>query len=132
MNVRPLRWRAFWLVAGILATGYGVYLALRPPAGAPPWFPGGDKVQHALSYVAMGLWYAALFERRHLPRVALGLFTFGVVIEVLQATMPFGRAADWIDLLANGAGIAIAIGLTVALRESWMVSVERLLGAAER
>jgi VanZ family protein len=126
--MRPLRWRAFWLVAGLLGTAYGVYLALRPPGGSPPWFPSGDKLQHTLSYVAMGLWFAALFERRHLLRVALGLFTFGVLVEMMQAAMPYGRAAEWVDLLANSAGIAVAIGLTVALRESWMVVVERLFG----
>jgi VanZ family protein len=125
--VRPLRWRGFWLAAGILGTCYGLYLALRPPGGQPPWFPGSDKVQHGLSYVAMGLWYAALFERRYLLRVALGLFTFGVVVEILQAAMPYGRAAEWVDLLANSAGIVVAIGLTVVFRGSWMAVVERLL-----
>lgn len=130
--MRLLRWRAFWLVAGILGTAVGLYLALRPPGGMPPWFPGSDKLQHGLSYVAMGLWFAALFERHHLLRVALGLFAFGLAVEFLQAAMPFGRAAEWIDVLANGAGIAVAIGLTAALRESWMVSVERLVAGAER
>jgi VanZ family protein len=129
--MRPLRWRTFWLVAGLIGTGFGLYLALRPPGAATPWFPGSDKLEHALSYLAMGLWFAALFERRHLTRVALGLISFGVLVEILQAALPYGRAAEWSDLLANGIGIAVAVLLTSALRESWMFSLERLLLGAE-
>ncbi len=129
--MRALRWRAFWLVAGLVGTGCGLYLALRPPGAASAWFPGSDKLEHALSYLAMGLWFAALFERQYLARVALGLFLFGVLVEILQSVMPYGRAAEWVDLLANGIGIALAIGVTASLRESWMHSIERLLRAAE-
>lgn len=129
--MRALRWRAFWLVAGLVGTGCGLYLALRPSGAASAWFPGSDKLAHALSYLAMGLWFAALFERQYLTCVALGLFLFSVFVEILQSVMPYGRAAEWADLLANGIGIALAIGVTASLRESWMHSIERLLRAAE-
>ncbi len=127
MTVRPLRWRLLWLLAGLAGTAYGTFLALRPPGATPSWFPADDTLQHGLSYVAMGLWFAALFERRHLLRVALGLFAFGVSIEILQAAMNIGRAAQWVDVLANGIGIAIAVGVTRSVSESWMVSIERWL-----
>lgn len=127
MIVRPLRWRALWLWIGLVGTAYGVYLALRPSSPLPPWFPGSDKLQHAASYIALGLWFAALFERRYLLRVALGLFTLGLLVEWLQASMPYGREAEWLDIVANGAGIAVAVALSAALRESWMTSIERLI-----
>ncbi len=89
-----------------------------------------DKVQHALSYVAMGLWFGAMYELRHLWRVALGLFLFGVLVELLQWAMPYGRSADAADLLANSIGIAVAVLGTRRLGSSWMARVERVLGVA--
>ena len=43
-------------------------------------------------------------------RWAVGVFAlgFGAVIEVLQATMGFGRDGDWHDLVADSVGIAMA------------------------
>lgn len=114
----------FWLAAGLLATLLGAYLALSPPTQLLP-ASLGDKLQHALSYVAMGLWFGALYERRHLPRVALALFCFGLAIEGLQALMPFGRAAEWLDVAANTSGIMIAMVLTRWLEPSWMQRLER-------
>jgi VanZ family protein len=114
----------FWLAAGLLATLVGAYLALRPPTQFLP-MSLGDKLQHAFSYVAMGIWFGALYQRRHLLRVALALFGFGLLIEGLQAAMPFGRAAEWSDVVANTSGILIAMLLTRWLEPSWMQRVER-------
>jgi VanZ family protein len=119
-----LRWGTLWLAAGLLATLLGAYVALRPPVQLLP-ASFGDKLQHALSYVAMGLWFGALYQRRHLPRVALALFGFGLAIEGLQGIMPFGRAAEWRDVAANTSGIAIAMLLTRWLEPSWMQRLER-------
>jgi VanZ family protein len=127
--VRPLRWGSLWLAAGIAATLVGAYLALRPPTQLLP-ASIGDKLQHALSYVAMGLWFGALFQRRHLVRVALALFGFGLVIEGLQAVLPYGRMAEWPDVVANSSGILIAMLLTWVFEPSWMQRLERWVGRA--
>lgn len=126
--MRALRWRIFWLLAGIAGTLLGLYLALRPPGGGPSFFPLDDKIQHALSYVAMGLWFGALYELRHQWRVALSLFLFGVLVECLQWAMALGRSADVADLGANTLGIAVAAAGTRWLGSSWMARVERLFG----
>lgn len=122
--MRPLRWGGLWLGAGIAATLLGAFLALRPPTQFLP-ASIGDKLLHALSYVAMGLWFGALFQRQHLVRVALALFGFGLLIEALQAAMPFGRSADWRDVVANSAGIGMALLLTRLIEPSWMQRLER-------
>jgi VanZ family protein len=127
--VRPLRWGSLWLAVGIAATLLGAYLALRPP-GEQLSAAINDKLQHALSYVAMGLWFGALFRRSHLARVALGLFAFGLLIEALQAMMPYGRAAEWADVLANASGILVAMLLTRLFEPSWMQRLERWVGRA--
>ncbi len=42
---------------------------------------------------------------------ALISITFGIIIEVLQDTMTVSRALDVYDILANTAGVLLAIGL---------------------
>lgn len=128
--MRALRWKTFWLLAGIAGTLVGLYLALRPSGQGPGWYPYSDKVQHSVSYVAMALWFGALYELRLQWRVAVVLFLFGVLVEVLQWAMPYGRTADAGDLLANSIGIGLGLLATRALGASWMARVERLLGVA--
>ena len=117
----------WWVLAGIFGTLFGMYLALRPVAPSPV---GGDKVLHLFSYVAMSIWFAAVYERRNAWRVGLGLITFSAFIELLQFLMPFGRLAEWGDMAANGIGILIGLALSALLKQSWMQQVERLLRRA--
>ena len=91
---------------------------------------GGDKVMHLSSYVAMSIWFAALYERRHAWRVGIALFAFSGLIEVLQYLMPYGRAAEWGDMAANGLGILIGLAVSALLTTSWMQQVEKLLRRA--
>lgn len=128
--MRALRWKTFWLLAGIAGTLVGLYLALRPPGGGLGWFDVSDKIEHGVSYVAMGLWFGALYEQRLQWRVAAALFAFGVVVEFLQWGMGMGRDADVADVAANTVGILVALLGTRLLGTSWMARVERLLGVA--
>ena len=122
--MRDLRWGTWWVLAGIAGTVFGMYLALRPVGPSPM---GGDKMMHLLSYVAMSIWFAAVYERRHAWRVGLALIAFSAFIELLQFLMPFGRAAEWGDMAANGAGILIGLAVSAWLKRSWMQQVEHLL-----
>ncbi len=125
--MRDLRWGTWWVLIGIAATVVGMYLALRPVG---PSMPGGDKAMHLWSYVAMSLWFAAIYERRHAWRVGVVLIVFSGLIEVLQYLMPYGRAAEWGDMAANGLGILIGLGVSALLATSWMQRVEKLLRRA--
>ena len=125
--MRDLRWGTAWLLCGIIATCLGIYMALRPLGPSPE---GGDKAMHFWSYVAMSLWFAAIYERRHAWRVGLALFAFSGMIEVLQYLIPTGRSAEWGDMAANGLGILIGLAVSALLTTSWMQQVEKLLRRA--
>lgn len=97
----------------------------RPPQPLLAW----DKFQHAGSY-ALLTFLAARFFRLWPPAsrfpwsiaVAVAVL-FGGVIEALQGLLTLSRKADWLDLLANGAGAAVAAFLSrVAGRCGWKVS----------
>jgi VanZ family protein len=87
----------------------GIAWAMRPLAqgqGPENWFPSADKVHHLW-------WFAFLFGlgwRAHLRpmwALALGLFAYGVGMELLQGLTP-SRSASLTDVLADSAGIALA------------------------
>jgi len=106
----PLRLAAFFGAVGVL-----LWLSLAPASALPPvtfW----DKAEHALAYLALAGLGLACFPRRA-GVLTLGLLVLGVVIEVLQANMGFGRQGDWRDAVADGLGTAAALGL-FALRRT--------------
>ena len=86
-----------------------LWLALMP-AGSAPSGLGWDKLNHAGAIAAAtGLAYLSLQPRRW---AAAAAFTYGaslgILIEILQATLTTGRAAEWGDVVADliGAGCA--------------------------
>ncbi|MFZ2948669.1 MAG: hypothetical protein WA003_04215 [Desulfuromonadaceae bacterium] len=86
-----------------------LWLALMPAGSAPSGF-GWDKLNHAGAIAAAtGLAYLSF---QPWGRAAAGAFLYGVflgiLIEILQATLTAGRAAEWGDIAADllGAGCA--------------------------
>ena len=78
-------------------------LCLMPPAQHLP-STGWDKTNHALAFAVLALLGLAAYPGRT-ARVLLGLLAFGAAIEVLQSLTGY-RTAAWLDLLADGAGVA--------------------------
>ncbi len=111
-----------------------LWLTLAPhplPGSGLHLFPGADKVVHACMFG--GLFFAACFDRKlwrtkkramhqhltHRPEkryiilsIALNCVAFGGGIELVQGAMDLGRGADWLDFLADAAGVAVAMALT--------------------
>ncbi|WP_172448633.1 VanZ family protein [Caulobacter mirabilis] len=120
MLARPLRIAIFILGCAII-----LWLSLAPSDELPlanVW----DKLKHSAAYAVLTLAGAAAFPR-WIPLVALALFGFGVVVELIQAAMPYGRQGDVRDALANTIGIAVGAGLTLLIRE-WVMVKSRARG----
>ncbi|WP_213956015.1 VanZ family protein [Variovorax sp. dw_954] len=94
------RW-AFWATCLVV-----LVLALVPTV--PPEIPttGWDKSNHMLAFAVLALLGRTAYSRR-LAAVAVGLFLYGGLIEVLQSFTPT-RMAEWGDLFADSLGIASA------------------------
>lgn len=127
--MRELRWRWLWLAVGISLVMLITWLCLRPSSGGDQWFPGADKYQHAAAFLGLGGLSLALVERRLYTAACVALLVFGGAIEVAQYLMPYGRSAEWADLVADGVGIVLAALASLAIRESWLQRIERWLGA---
>lgn len=101
-------WRAVLALLLALIT----WLALTP---APPPEAGllWDKLNHFAAFASLAVAGFMGFQRRWVP-VGLGLLAYGGLIEVLQSFTP-NRAAEWVDLLADGIGIGLGLVLAATL-----------------
>lgn len=86
--------------------------------------PFTDKIVHFLFYLmAMllgGLGSRELYQVRFGPaiilkRLFLGLFSYGILIELLQAILPTGRSPEIWDVVANTLGLIAAFIILIGL-----------------
>ena len=89
-------------------------LALAPDAGAQHFGWGWDKANHAFAFAVLCLLGTVAWPRRTL-RLLAALLAYGVAIELLQS-LTAGRHADWRDMVANAAGLALAWAVASAAR----------------
>lgn len=117
-----------WVLSAVLV-GAVLWLTLASkPLGddAPTFFPGADKIAHALMFGAIA--GAVMFDwqrsiRRRLPAkaiiaVGIGAAAFGATTEWMQDAMHAGRSFEWGDMAADSVGAAIATICALALRQS--------------
>ncbi|WP_350292782.1 VanZ family protein [uncultured Croceitalea sp.] len=83
--------------------------------------PHMDKITHFTFYtvfVVLGYFFlkergkGAFKSQESLLKIIFAAIIYGIFIEALQYAMPFGRAAEFFDVLANSAG-AIFGGLLI-------------------
>jgi VanZ family protein len=108
-SMHALRFSGLWVALGILLVAAVWWLSLtgNPPQMGPA---GSDKAGHMLAYLAQTLWFAWLFPRRRHLLVAALFIAQGVLLEALQWAGGV-RSLEGADMLANGAGAAMAFML---------------------
>ncbi len=114
MNINDASFRAICGFAGLLAALVIVYASLKPPSGGAGLMHL-DKAQHFLAYGVLSALTAITLGASRLL-VPLALIVFGVVLEILQGAMPYGRQPGLADGLANAAGVLAGTGIVLAVR----------------
>jgi len=99
---RPLRVLVFAVCVAVL-----LWLSLAPTRDLPGADLLWDKAEHAIAYVVLMTAGLLLFPR-HPWLLVGGALGLGVAIELLQASMGFGRQGDWRDVVANSLGVLVA------------------------
>jgi hypothetical protein len=120
---RPVRLALYALASAIL-----LLLCVLPPDELPD--PGtGDKPEHAIAWFILTLTGYVLAPNRRwaIPAYALA---FGLFIEVLQATLGFGRHGDWRDFLVDALGVAAGVTGFLAWR-GWRMEAPRRTAATD-
>ena len=111
-----VRIRYVCLGLAIMHTGLFTYFALaRVPLPLPLGPPLRQMILHVVAYgilalLLSGAWLSA--SRKALPMILIGAalasFSYGVLVEALQALLPW-RACAWNDLLYNGLGVFVGV-----------------------
>ncbi len=82
----------------------------HPPPGVDL---GWDKANHASAFATL-MGVAAWAWPRRLRCLPAALLAYGGFIELVQSFIP-GRDGEWLDLLADGVGIALGLLLAILL-----------------
>jgi VanZ family protein len=99
--------RKAWLALGWLWIAVVAYLSLIPYPPESIRFPGVDKLQHALAYGLLMLWFCQVYVRRTQRLFAAALLAaLGVVVEFLQGMTGY-RHFEPGDMVANVAGVLL-------------------------
>ena len=84
-------------------------------------FPNIDKVVHFGMYFSLMM--VLVFENRKIIKgfrnlfiIGLIPFSYGILMEILQATLTVTRTGSVFDALANGAGILVSIFLWLLIK----------------
>lgn len=107
-HVQHARMARAWQAALVLLLAVVLVLALAP---APPQQVnlGWDKLNHLAAFLTLAC-VACLALARARWQIALGLLAYGGLIELLQS-LTATRTAEWADLLADGVGISLGLGM---------------------
>ena len=123
-----LRYAGYWrAIGGLLVTVTLVSSMLPVTDGPSHWLLSNDKVLHAAVFFLLAIWFCGQFERRECWVVGAGLLAFGAIIEIFQL-LTFYRKAEFLDLVADAAGIGAGLAVVIMLGlGGWSLKVERKL-----
>lgn len=133
----PLRYAARWRMAGLFLLAVVLLASMMPMFWLFPerqdfvsWFVHVDKWMHGMAFVVLAVWFAGQYQRRSYWRIALGLLAFGMFIEACQRMVTY-RSADWLDIAADAAGIAVGLAIALAGLGGWSLWVEQRMLAGK-
>ena len=123
----PLRFPRLWLSVGWLAIALAIVVCLAPTDRLPKPPALSDKSEHFLCYLLLSCWFAGIYPRARYWIIAIGLGVMGVLIEIAQGAMGWGRQADAYDVLANCTGVIAGLLLCWWWLGGWAQRVETLV-----
>lgn len=124
--VTDLRYGRLWLVLGWIAVAAALCLSLMPSR----MLEGdtlNDKFEHSAGFALLTLWFCGIYPRSRYWAIALSLLGMGIVIEILQGAMHWGRHEDIRDVWADAGGIVVGVVLSLTLLGNWAQRIEALV-----
>jgi VanZ family protein len=101
--------RRIWLTLGGIWVATVVYLSLASHPPEPMRFSNADKLEHALAYSFLMLWFCQVYQQHRSRIIVAGLLVaLGIGLEYLQRMTTY-RFFDYADMLANSAGVLLSL-----------------------
>lgn len=85
-----------------------------------------DKWLHGFTFAFLAVWFSGQYSRNRYWGIGIGLFMFGIVIELCQRMVSY-RTAEFMDLAADTVGIALGLIIALAGLGGWSLRVEELI-----
>jgi len=99
--------RTAWLGLGIVWVGVVIFISLTPDPPEPVRFWQADKLEHALAYGLLMLWFGQIFQQKLSQLTTAGLLILlGVTLEILQSFTGY-RFFEIADMVANATGVLL-------------------------
>ena len=128
-----LRYGRWWAVGGWAMILFVVVSCLLPaPVIAPVARLLPDKVEHALAFFGLALWFSGLYPRGAWWKLALWLVLLGALIEVAQGVFTTTRAMEFNDAVADTVGVLVALTIARAGADKWCTIAEVWLTTRRR
>ena len=129
----PLRYAARWRMASIILLVVVLAATMMPVVwfwpdrhGLSIWFLYADKWMHGITFVVLAIWFAGQYRRESYWRIGVGLIFFGLLIEACQRLLSY-RSAEWFDVAADVAGIAVGLVIALVGLGGWSLWIENRL-----
>lgn len=126
----PLRFARRWQTASVLLLLAVLIVAVIPAVWLWPdrvrivmWFGEVDKWAHGTTFALLAVWFAGQYRPGSYWRVALGLLSFGLVIELCQRMLSY-RSAEWFDVAADAVGIIAGLSIAAVGIGGWCLRFE--------
>ena len=104
-KMSKLRW--FWLTLGWGWVAAVFYVSLMPHPPEPVNFWQADKLEHALAYCLLMLWFCQVYRKRvHRMLLAVLFVAMGILIEYLQGETAY-RTFEYADMFADASGVVV-------------------------
>jgi VanZ family protein len=123
----PVRYAGLWTSIGWGLVATIVYLSLTPRA-IQFTLAESDKLEHLVAYFVLAGWYCQLYVRRYHWVVALAAAALGVLMECLQGMTSY-RTFEVMDMLADGAGVGLAVSASVGSGATLVLRADRRLAS---
>jgi VanZ family protein len=123
-----LRFPKLWLSVGWVAVALAIVVCLLPSDRLPQPPSLSDKSEHFICYLLLSCWFAGIYPRTRYWVIGVGLIVMGVLIEIAQGSMGWGREGDVRDVLANCTGVLAGLLLSWWWLGGWAQRVESLVG----
>lgn len=112
-RLRQLMRGMFWILCVLVALAALIPPAL--PARLPALTSLNDKAQHLLAFFLLAL-IGIIAYRTHRALILMGLLGLGIGIEFAQGLSLIGRDREWLDVIADAAGLLLSIAAVAAWR----------------